>query len=134
RIHQLAKEGKKRAQLVKRLTENKERLIGGILLGNNLVNILATALATSVLTGLFGDAGVVYATAAMTLIVLVFGEVMPKTYAITHSERVSMLVSPLIAVVVAVLAPIVHVVQIVVRFTLRVFGVRLEKAEADVTE
>ena len=79
RMHQLKRRGEKRAQSVSRLLDRRERLIGSILLGNNLVNILASALATSVLIGLFGDAGVAYATIIMTVLVLVFAEVLPKT-------------------------------------------------------
>ena len=77
-----------------RITEDNERLIGSVLLGNNLVNILATSLATAhVFLRLFGESGVAYATLAMTLLVLVFAEVLPKTYAITNSERAAALVS-----------------------------------------
>ena len=69
RMHQLEKQGLRRARVVNRLFANRERMIGAILFGNNLVNILASALATSLLISMFGDAGVVYATAAMTLLV-----------------------------------------------------------------
>ena len=69
-----------------RLTEDSERLIGSILLGNNLVNILAASLATALFTRAFGESGVALATLVMTLLVLVFAEVLPKTYAITRPE------------------------------------------------
>jgi Mg2+/Co2+ transporter CorB len=78
RMHTLARQGDRRAHLVNSLWERKERLIGAILLGNNLVNIMASALATGVLIGLFGDAGVAYATIVMTLLVLIFAEVLPN--------------------------------------------------------
>jgi len=87
RMHHLAEEGNKRARRVLYLTEDRERLIGAILLGNNLVNILASALATSLFLALFGDAGVVYATLVMTAVVLIFAEVAPKTFAITNTDR-----------------------------------------------
>ena len=122
RMHQLEQEGSARARIVNRLRENKERLIGGILLGNNLVNILATALATSVLTALVGDAAVALATVAMTLLVLIFAEVLPKTYAIHHSDRAALAVAPVLRVVVAVLAPAVQTVTLLVRGVLRLFG------------
>ena len=77
RMHSLAKQGDRRAAIVLALLGRNERLIGGILLGNNLVNILASALATSMLMGIFGEAGVVYATLGMTFLVLVFAEVLP---------------------------------------------------------
>ena len=75
RLHKLAQDGNRKASKVLALIENKERLIGAILLGNNLVNILASALATSLLVTLFGEEGVVYATLVMTALVLIFAEV-----------------------------------------------------------
>src|SRR3546814_18235603 len=75
------------------------------------LNIRASALATNLLIALFGSAGVVYATIAMTVLVLVFGEVMPKTYAINKPERVALGVAPVIDVIVRVMAPVLHAVQ-----------------------
>jgi len=126
RLHGLAQEGIGRARLVTKLIESRERLIGALLLGNNLVNILASALATSVFLTLFGDAGVAYATLAMTALVLVFGEVMPKTYAIANPERAALFVAPVVRVVVAVFAPVTAAVQILVRHLLRLFGPSVE--------
>lgn len=83
RIHHMAKDGNKGAQRVATLIEDPERLIGAILLGNNLVNILASALATSLLMRLVGEQGVVYATLVMTALVLIFAEVLPKSYPCT---------------------------------------------------
>ena len=114
-----------------RITEDNERLIGSVLLGNNLVNILATSLATSLLTTLFGDGGVALATLVMTLLVLIFAEVMPKTYAITNSERAASLVSAPIAVVVRLFAPIVGAVRALVRGILALFGITTDP-DADV--
>ena len=108
------------------LTDDSERLIGAILLGNNLANILATALATSVLTVMFGDSGVALATLAMTTLVLIFAEVMPKTYAITNAESAAMRVAPVIAVVVRVLSPFVNAVRWIVRLVLGVIGVKID--------
>ncbi len=121
----LAKKGNRRAELVLRLMEGRERLIGAILLGNNLVNILASALATSLLITVFGDAGVAYATAVMTAAVLIFAEVMPKTYAIHNANRSALRVAPLIRLVVALFGPLVRVVQAIVRLLLRLVGVRI---------
>ena len=78
-MHQLEHDGDRKAALVNRLRDEQESLIGAILLGNNLVNILASALATGILISLFGQAGIVYATVGMTLLVLVFAEILPKT-------------------------------------------------------
>ena len=82
RIYELARKGSRRATMVLSLLSKRERLIGTLLLGNNIMNIWASALATTVMLGLFGASGVIYATIGMTILVLVFGEVMPKTYAI----------------------------------------------------
>ena len=81
-----ADKGDKGANRALEITEDNERLIGSVLLGNNLVNILATSLATALFTRLFGESGVALATLVMTLLVLIFAEVLPKTYAITNAE------------------------------------------------
>ena len=125
RLHELEKRGNRTAGKVLQLKEQPERLIGGILLGNNLVNILASSLATTALLQLFGDSGVVYATLVMTALVLVFGEVMPKTYAIVYPERFSLAVAPAIAFTVRVFAPIVMGVELIVRKVLSLAGVDL---------
>ncbi len=126
RLHKLADDGNKRAHTVLHLLEDRERLIGGILLGNNLVNILASAIATSLFLRLFGDAGVAAATAVMTALVLVLAEVLPKTYAILHTDRMAMVVAPIIRLFVSVFGPVVAVVQILVRGTLRLFGAKID--------
>ena len=130
RMHNLEQSGMKSAKVVNELLSEKERLIGAILLGNNLVNILASALATSVLIGLFGDAGVAYATIAMTLLVLIFAEVLPKTFAFHNADRLALKVAPVLSPVVWLLAPVTRSVQTVVRLTLRIFGVEIGPNEA----
>ncbi len=122
RMHHLARSGNRRARAVERLTNDRERLIGSILLGNNAVNILASALATSVLISVAGDAGVAYATIGMTLIILVFAEVLPKTYAIRNPDLVSLRVAPVLGPIVWLLSPIVRTVRLVVSATLSVAG------------
>ena len=127
---QLAKEGESRAIVVSDLINNRERLIGAILLGNNLVNILASVLATSIFLDLFGNAGVVYATLVMTALVLIFAEVLPKTYAIAASDRLAMQVAPIVRILVAILAPIVALVQWIVRKTLHYAGTDISANQA----
>ena len=129
RIHHMAKQNDKRAKRVERLIDNRERLIGAILLGNNLVNILASALATSLFLTLMGDDGVFYATIVMTALVLIFAEVLPKSYAIANTEKMALAVSRVIGVVVFVFAPIVSLVQKIVRVTLRIFGVDISSID-----
>ncbi len=110
------------------ITEDNERLIGSVLLGNNLVNILAASLATALFTRLFGDSGVALATLVMTLLVLIFAEVLPKTYAITNPETAAARVSaPPIKMVILVLAPpIVATVRTITRLMLHLFGVKTD--------
>ncbi|MGR3501287.1 HlyC/CorC family transporter [Pseudaestuariivita sp.] len=109
-----------------KITEDNERLIGSVLLGNNLVNILATSLATALFTRMLGESGVALATLVMTLLVLIFAEVLPKTYAITNAETAAGLVSRPIAFVVTIFAPVVSAVRLLVRGVLRVFGVKTD--------
>jgi len=122
-----ADKGSKGAARALDITEDNERLIGSVLLGNNLVNILATSLATAMFTRLFGQNGVALATLVMTVLVLVFAEVLPKTYAITDPERAAARVSRPISVIVTLLSPFVSVVRVLVRAVLFLFGVRLGK-------
>ncbi len=129
RIHHMAKQNDKRAKRVAHLIENRERLIGAILLGNNLVNILASALATSLFLSLMGSDGVFYATIVMTALVLIFAEVLPKSYAIANTEKMALAVSRVIGIVVFAFAPIVSLVQKIVRITLRLFGVDISSID-----
>ncbi len=132
KLHSLAKQGSRGAKRALALTDDNERLIGSVLLGNNLVNILATALATSLFTRLLGDSGVAYATLVMTLLVLIFAEVLPKTYAITNAETTATSVSTIIRVLVIFLSPIVAAIQWFVRILLRLFG--LKSSNLDIKE
>lgn len=118
-----ADRGSKGSEAALKLTEDNERLIGSVLLGNNVVNILATSLATAVLTKVFGQNGVAAATLIMTLLVLIFAEVLPKTYAITNPEKVAAIVAFPIRIVVLLFSPIVSVVRLLVRGILHLFGV-----------
>jgi Mg2+/Co2+ transporter CorB len=121
-----ADKGSRGAQRALAITEDNERLIGSVLLGNNLVNILAASLATTMFTRVFGESGVAMATLVMTLLVLVFAEVLPKTYAITNSETAAALVSRPIGIIVTVFAPIVTAVRFFVRGILRALGVQVD--------
>jgi Mg2+/Co2+ transporter CorB len=128
RMHALEQEGNPRARLVNRLLAAPERIIGTVLIGNNLVNILATSLATSALIGLFGEAGVVYATAAMTLLVVIFSEVLPKTYAIAYPDRVALALAPVMRVLIALFRPLTTATQWIVRQILRLTPSRRDDA------
>ena len=128
RLHALARQGSRRAKIVNEIRAHSERLIGTVLVGNNLVNILASALATSALITLFGEVGVAYATVVMTVLVLVFGEILPKTYALNNPDRVALVLAPALKPIVWLMTPVTRAFAIVVRGVLHVFGVRV-KAE-----
>ncbi|WP_136658277.1 HlyC/CorC family transporter [Nitratireductor sp. XY-223] len=125
RMHQLEANGQKRAGIVARLIERRDRLIGALLIGNNLVNILASALATSLFLSLFGEAGVAYATIAMTVLLVIFSEVLPKSWAISSTDRFAMTVAPAVRVFVAVAGPLSIAVNAIVRRLLSLLGVTL---------
>ena len=126
KLRSAADKGSRGAETALNVTEDNERLIGSILLGNNVVNILATSLATAVLTKLFGQNGVALATLGMTLLVLIFAEVLPKTYAITNPETVAARVASPIRYVILVFSPVVSAVRLLVRLVLRMFGVKAD--------
>ena len=94
RMRQLASKGNQRALIVEALRADREGLIGSILIGNNAVNVLGSALATSVAISLFGEGGLVWATIAMTVLLVVFAEVMPKTYAFAYADRYALRIAP----------------------------------------
>lgn len=126
KLRSQADRGSRGAASALKVTEDPERMIGAILLGNNVVNILAAALATALLTQVYGDSGVALATVAMTMLVLVFGEVLPKTLAITYPEPVAARVAPVIRLLTFLFAPVVGIVRGLVRIVLRIFGVRAD--------
>jgi Mg2+/Co2+ transporter CorB len=128
RLHELERRGDKRAAIVRQLTAMRDRLAGTLLLGNNLVKIAATALATSVLLHIFGTAGVLYAVLAMTVLILFFAEVLPRTYAINTADHLALAGAPIIGFLVVICSPVVTVVQYVATRSLRLFGVDTGKA------
>ncbi|MEM6495208.1 MAG: HlyC/CorC family transporter [Pseudomonadota bacterium] len=115
RMHALEQEGNARARRVSRLLNKPERIIGTVLLGNNLVNILASALMTSLFIKLAGEAGVFYATVILTLIVVIFCEVLPKTYAIISPDRFAMFVAPVMSLLIHLLRPFTAAIDLIVR-------------------
>ena len=119
RIHALEQDGSARAGLVTRLLSAPERIIGTVLLGNNLVNILASAITTSLLIGLFGNSGVLYATIAMTTLVVIFCEVLPKTYALAYPDKVALAIAPIMRGLIVVLRPFTATIAFIVRQLLK---------------
>lgn len=123
RMHSLETNGDARAATVNTLIERKDRLIGALLIGNNLVNILASALATSVLLSIFGDSGVAVATLTMTLLLVIFAEVLPKSWAISTPDRFAMAVAGVVKGFVVVVGPLSSFVNWIVRHIMSLFGV-----------
>ncbi|MBQ0824074.1 HlyC/CorC family transporter [Microvirga terrae] len=121
----LEKGGDRRAKLVNRLLEMRERFIGTVLIGNNIVNIGVSAFATSVLVAIFGQEGAIYATVIMSVLVIVFAEVLPKTVAISSPETVSLALSRPMTWAVAFLGPLAIAIEGIVRLMLRPFGIRI---------
>ncbi|MGZ8363617.1 MAG: HlyC/CorC family transporter [Caulobacteraceae bacterium] len=132
RLHQLERDGDRAAGRVNRMISNQENMIGAILLSNNVVNILASALTTAVLSAVFpGALGVVIATVVMTVLIVVFGEILPKTIAITRPDYVARVMSIPTLWVVRIFGPLAYGAQWIVRQTLRPFGVNMSM-ETDV--
>lgn len=125
RMHALEKAGDKRATVVNRLLMTRERLIGGLLIGNNIVNTSAASLTTGLLLSIFGDAGILYATVLVSVFVIVFSEILPKTVAINHPDRFSLVVARPVSIIVALFGPLTMAIEAVIRISLRTIGVKV---------
>ena len=124
-MHRLEKSGSRRAGIVNRLLDARERMIGALLFGNNAANIAASSLATGVLLAWFGDVGVIYATVVMTIVVVVFAEVLPKTAAFNAPDRIALMVARPVDWTVRLLAPVLVGVGALVKWLLRLFGMKV---------
>jgi Mg2+/Co2+ transporter CorB len=128
-MHQLEQKGSRSARIVNRLNEKKGDLISSLLIGNNIVVILSSAFATSTLTAMFGEAGVAYATALMTVLIVLFAEILPKSYALHHANRIALVLAPVVQPVVWALTPVTWAANKIVRGALFIFGVKLTANE-----
>src|SRR5262245_19065049 len=128
RMHRLAQQGNKRAALVNGLLDRKDEAVSAVLLGNSVVNILSASLTTAVLTAIFGAAGIVYATVIVGVMVVIFAEVMPKTWALLRADRVALVLAPSIVVTLRILGPIARSVAWISRFFLGLIGIRDRKS------
>jgi Mg2+/Co2+ transporter CorB len=122
--------GDARARIVTRLLETRERFIGAMLIGNNIVNIGVSSFATSVLVAIFGAEGVIYATVAMSVLVIIFAEVLPKTVAITAPDKVALLFARPMSVIVALFGPLTLAIEKLVRMMLRPLGFNIGANQA----
>ena len=123
RMHNLARTGKKNAKIFEELFKDKEKLICTILFANNLVNILASAIATKILIELTNNEGVLYATIIMTLMILIFGELIPKTLALSKADQFALKIAPMFKVLVYILYPLTITLNFVATLILKIFGV-----------
>ena len=123
RMHTLARSGKKNAGIFEKIFKDKEQLICTILFANNLVNVLASALATKILIEITENEGIFYATIIMTLMILIFGELIPKTLALSNADKFALKISPIIRVIIIILYPLTKILNIVVTFILKLVGV-----------
>jgi Mg2+/Co2+ transporter CorB len=119
RMHALEQEGNAKAALVNKLLQTPEKMIGTILIGNTLVDVLAAALASGLAIVLVGEVGVAYATAIMTFLIVVFAAVLPKTYALAYSDRMALLVAPIMRAVIVVMNPLTVTIEYIVRQLLK---------------
>jgi Mg2+/Co2+ transporter CorB len=124
RMHALEQEGNSKARLINQLLRQPEKLIGAVLLGNTLVDILAASLASGFAVVLIGPAGVAYATAIMTILIVIFSAVLPKTYALAFADRVALFVAPIMRVIIVLLGPLTTAIQYIVRQILRLTPTR----------
>ncbi len=126
RLHTLQKRGVKGAKLVISMRNKPEKLIGTILLCNSLTNIISASLATKIFMELFGDDGVIYASSVMTVLIVIYAEVMPKIYAISYAESVSVAVSPWIHRIVYLTSFLTYFFEKVARFSLKILGIKID--------
>ena len=128
RMHTLAKSGKKNAIIFEKIFKNKELLICTILLVNNLVNVLASALATSILLELFDADGIIYVTIIMTFMILLFGELLPKTIALLKADSIALKISPIFDILVKILYPITISFNSIVNLLMQILNINSLKS------
>ena len=134
RIRHLKENGVKGASVLEKLIDQPKKLLSSILVGNNAVNIAATSISTSLFMSIFGNQGIAMATLVMTVLVLVFGEVTPKTLAANNKERVSLSFAKILRVVIIVLTPFVFIINIVTSIIFKIFRIKDDDPKSLVTE
>ncbi len=123
KMHKLKSEGNNRAALVLQLLKHKGRLISSLLIANTLVNIIATSLVTTLLISIYGEHGTAYATCIMSIVIIIFGEVLPKTLAVIHPEKIALSIAPLLNTLVIILTPVNAFLNGMIRLTSFVFNI-----------
>jgi putative hemolysin len=134
RLRHMVEEKIKGADIISKLLDDPSKLLGSILVGNNIVNIGASALATSLAINIWGNAGVGIATGIMTILVLIFGEITPKSLAVQNTEKTALKVARLIYFITVVLSPIVAILMSITNLIIKLFGGNTEKKNTFITE
>ncbi|BAK47637.1 hypothetical protein CXIVA_16710 [Clostridium sp. SY8519] len=134
RLRTLAEEGNRRAALTLKLLEHQSKMLSAILIGNNVANLSASSLATSIAMSLFGSVAVSIATGILTILVLIFGEITPKTIATYRAERLSMRVASIIYALMRILTPVIFVINALSQGILRLLGVDTSAGRRALTE
>lgn len=134
RLRVLRKNKNKRAVIAGKLLDKRERLINTLLVSNEIVNILLSSIITSIALELFGQKGVGIATLAATILLLIFGEITPKTISTRCPDRIAYFLAPFVRIVVIIMSPIVTIVTFVARCFLRLFGIRTKVKKQSYTE
>jgi putative hemolysin len=127
RLRRFTKKQSRSARMVEGILQKPERLIGTILLGNNLVNVAMSAIATVIAVSIWGDRGVIYVTVVLTLVILIFAELTPKVYARYHSERISILTAPIIKVIMTIFHPVIVGMTWIIQNLLLLLGINISK-------
>ena len=133
-LRQLIQEGNKRAKRVSKILEDKDAMISTILIGNNIVNLSASALTTTLVYEVYGNEFVSLATGILTILVLMFGEIMPKTLAGKYAEKIAMVYAPILYVLIKLMTPVIWIVNLIGSIFMRVFGIETKTSDAVVTE
>jgi putative hemolysin len=129
RLRQMEKKYPRRVKITEGILEKPEKLIGTILLGNNLVNIAMSAIATAIAISLWGDTGIVYVTIVLTIIILIFAEITPKIYAKYHNDTFSINTAPVLRVIMTIFNPVVVVATFIAQKLLLLVGIDISKAK-----
>lgn len=134
KMRSLAEAGNRSAQRVLKITSDSAKMLSAILIGNNLVNISASSLATTLTLSLWGNAAVSITTGVLTLVVLIFGEIAPKTFATAYAEKIALIYSGPIRFLMIVLTPVIFVINFIAKGVLRIIGFNPNKHKATITE
>ena len=134
RLQALSEEGNKRADIVLKTIENSSKMLSAILIGNNLVNNFSAALATALAIKMFGSGSVGIVTGALTILILIFGEITPKTYAAANAEKLSLAYASVILALMKVLTPVIFIINRICRFLLKFLHVDADASLNTMTE